>query len=379
MSDIPIVIPELGAEEIAQLEETIHSRWIGQGPKVAALEAALAEKHGCSVVAVHSGTAALHLALIAAGVGPGDQVILPAFSFVATANVIELVGATPIFVDINPRTFNMDSEQLKELVGKSVKPAKAALIVHEFGLTAHMQPIIQCLTEADTMLIEDAACAYMAKYKGDTAGNFGAMACYSLHPRKLMTSGEGGYIIAKDQQHLDACRILRSHGLENGDVKRVGLNYRMSDLQAAVGLAQLQKVERFLKRRRDIAKAYDSAFSGNEGLIRPHVPEGFEHCYQSYVVRLRCDKPIEFSALRKRRNNVIGHCHQHGVLASIAAYNMPGLTYYKEKYGLDAEDFPGSYEAEVGSIALPIYPEMSDVQIKKVVDTLTDALQKVSS
>ena len=295
---IPVARPYIGSEEEVAVVEALRSGWITQGPRVAQFEKEFSSYIGCDhSVAVSSCTTGLHLAMAACKIGPGDEVICPSLSFIATANSITYVGATPIFCDIDPVTFNLDPLKLEELI---TPKTKAILVVHQIGLPAEMNTILEIAAKHGLAVIEDAACAIGSEYEGERIGKpLGIMACFSFHPRKILTTGEGGMITTNDADLAASLRKLRQHAMSLSDVARhsakqvttetydeVGYNFRMTDMQAAIGSIQLDRLPGFLERRRYLASRYDQALAPLSWLETPFVPANCLHNYQSYMVRL---------------------------------------------------------------------------------------------
>ena len=300
---IPITKPYFGEEELALVQKAIETGWIVQGPQVAEFERLVSEYSKIPyTLATTSCTTALHLGLIALGIGQGDEVILPAFTFVASANVIEYQRAKPIFCDIDLRTFNIDVAQIES---KITERTKAIMPVSLFGLSVDMDPIIQLARRYDLRVIEDAACAVGAWYQGHHAGALADISAMSFHPRKTVVTGEGGMVLTNDESLAGKMISLRNHGTAASDLQRhhnkmsyimpdydvVGFNYRMTDLQGGLGVAQMQKLEYMLNRRRKLAQRYDDALGKMNWLKAPYVPEGYVHGYQSYVCQFSPEEP----------------------------------------------------------------------------------------
>ncbi len=297
-SMIPVARPCLGEEEELGVLAVLRSGWITQGPRVAEFESHFAAYIGCEhAIAVSSCTTALQLALLAAGIGPGDEVICPSLSFIATANSVASLGAVPVFGDIDLSTYNLDPASVEPLLSPRTK---AILVVHQVGLAAELRAFKALASKHGLTLIEDAACAIGAEYDGELIGKpIGDMACFSFHPRKIMTTGEGGMITTGDAKLAERLRRLRQHAMSLSDVARhnasqvaietydeVGFNYRMTDMQAAVGIAQLNRLSSLLERRRYLAQRYSEALAHLPWLLTPEVPSNCRHNYQSYMVRL---------------------------------------------------------------------------------------------
>ena len=295
---IPVARPYIGAEEEQAVIEVLRSGWVTQGPRVAEFEEKFSDYIGCDhSVAVSSCTTGLHLALLASNIGPGDEVICPSLSFVATANSIAYTGATPIFGDIDPATYNLDPSRLEEIISPRTK---AILVVHQIGLPAEMNDLLAVAVKHGLSVVEDAACAIGSEYDGKLIGKpLGTMACFSFHPRKILTTGEGGMITTSEAKVAERLRRLRQHAMSLSDVVRhnaklissetydeVGFNFRMTDMQAAIGITQLGRLGDFLERRRYLAARYTENLQHLPWLQTPVVPPNCRHNYQSYMVRL---------------------------------------------------------------------------------------------
>jgi perosamine synthetase len=306
---IPVARPYIGAEEEQAVIDVLRSGWVTQGPRVAEFEEKFSKYIGCDYsVAISSCTTALHLAFVALGIGPGDEVICPSLSFIATANSIAYTGATPIFGDIDVATFNLDPSRLEEVISPRTK---AILVVHQIGLPAEMNEILAIAAKHGLAVIEDAACAIGSEYDGKLIGKpLGTMACFSFHPRKILTTGEGGMITTNDAKLAERLRRLRQHAMSMSDVVRhnakqissetydeVGYNFRMTDMQAAIGITQLGRLGDFLSRRRYLAARYTKALQDLSWLKTPMVPANCVHNYQSYMVRLVGDHAAKRDAI----------------------------------------------------------------------------------
>jgi perosamine synthetase len=376
--NIPITRPALGSEEAAALTEPLATGWIVQGPKVREFERAFCELSGAShALATTSCTTALHLALSALGVGPGDEVVVPSFTYVASANVVEQCGATTVFVDVDSATFNMDPVALETAL---TPRTRAIMVVHLFGLVADMEPIMAMARERGIPVIEDAACAVGSRLGGQHAGTFGDFGAFSFHARKVVTTGEGGMLTVSDGDRAELASIMRSHGGQVSDLERhrmgafalpehevVGFNYRMTDLQAALGIVQLRRLDELVGRRRELAAVYDEALSGIPGVVVPHVPHGAEHTYQSYVLRVTGEAAMG-------RDEVAVALQRRGVSTRQGTHAVHSLSYYRRKYDVAAEDFPNSLDADRNSLSLPIFPAMTSGEQDHVIAGLQDLL-----
>lgn len=377
---IRLAAPGLDEADFAAVRSVLDSGWLVQGARVAEFEAALSDKVAQPhVVAVSSGTAALHLALAALDVGAGDLVIVPTYSWPATANAVELVGAQPIFVDIDPDTFCMSPEALREtLVRKSScrqvsRRIKAVIVVHAFGLIVRMDDIAAICAEFGVPLIEDAACAIGSREQGRTLGAWGCMACLSFHPRKIVTTGEGGAIACSDAALADRLKRLRNHGqtpTSSGPIfDEPGFNYRLTEMQAALGKSQLAKLDRLIGHRRSIAEAYRVKLA-SVGVVPQRVPSGSETNFQSYVAMLPTPA---------RARSVVDELKKRGVESSIGTYHIPMTKYYSTRYGFIAGQFPHTDRVDASAVTLPLMPGMSEGAVGEVVSRLAEVLHCAAS
>lgn len=376
---IPITRPCFDQREIQSLGRVIRSGWVTQGSQVRKLEKEFAHYVGTNyALATSSCTSALHLCLIAAGIGKGDEVIVPAFTFVATANAIEYVGARPVFCDIDTRTFNIDAGQIE----KKITPKTRAVIpVHLFGLICDIDPVLGIGERHNLAVIEDAACAVGSIRNARMAGSFGKFGCFSFHPRKIMVTGEGGMITFNKKSFKKVLEALRSHGANPSDYdvhsrrafktvnyNLLGYNYRMTDMQAAIGLEQLKKVESFIKRRAVLANRYSNLLGGLGYLKLPFTPKGCRHTYQAYVVSIDERCPV-------KRDEIMLRLSKSGVMTQIGTYAVHLQGYYRRKYGLRPTDYPNSFKAQRQSLTLPLYPRMNLEEQSYVIGSLKDILK----
>jgi dTDP-4-amino-4,6-dideoxygalactose transaminase len=358
-----ITVPAIDSQETALVGEVLNSGFLVQGEKVEEFENLVATYVGTKyAVAVTSGTSALHLSLLALDVGAGDEVITTDFTFPATANVIEAVGATPILVDIDPDSYNIDVDRIEEKISPRTK---AIIPVHLFGQCAAMEKIVQLAARYELKVIEDAACALGAKYRGRAAGSLGEVGCFSFHPRKTITTGEGGIITTDHKELADKLRSLRNHGLENNngkvDFPRFGYNYRMTEFQAALGIVQMGKLEGIINQKRRLARVYNHALSQINGLVFPREHPEIEHTYQSYVIVL---------PEGSNRDKIISNLKQKGIEATIGTYAIHMLAYYKDRYHYQDEDFPQARLMFEQSLTLPLHNQMNSADAEFVADTL---------
>lgn len=372
--NIQISLPVTGEEEWHALKEPLYSGWLTSGPKVREFEQLFAERHQVKhALAVTSATTALHLALVALGIKPGDQVIVPAFTWISTANVVEYCGAEVVFVDIDPKTFNLD---VYDLSCRITNKTKAIIPVHLFGLCADIDAIKKIAGEIP--LIEDGACAAGAGYFGRPSGGLGAIGCFSFHPRKSITTGEGGMVTTNDDQIAERIGMLRNHGASISEEQRhlgarpyilpefnmLGFNYRMTDLQGAVGIVQIKKLDTFIEERNKWASFYSSELSGVDWLSMPTYQQGYRHGWQSFVTLVDEEKsPMT-------RNQMMEKLQEKGVSTRPGTHAVHMLSYYRNKYKHKASDFPGAALANDCSMAIPLHNRMSPEDYQYVVNTI---------
>lgn len=372
---IRLTIPSIEEDDLAAVREVLASGYLVQGPRVAAFERGVADYVGVKhAIAVSNCTAALHLALLALGVRPGDLVVVTAYSYTATANVIELCGAQPVFVDIRPDTFNMDPDRLadalRRLAGARdlISRVKAILPVHTFGQMADMSAIMAIARQYDLPVIEDAACALGATWQGRPAGAWGALGCFSFHPRKAITTGEGGLITTDRDDLAWRLRALRNHGQDpdaaGADFVMPGFNYRLTEFQAALGLTQMAKLERIIAARRAWAARYN-ALLADSPIRPPYVAPEAAAVYQSYVVLLP-------ERMAPRRGDLIARLSAEGIETTIGTWHMPLTTYFRSRYGYRQGDFPVADDVFARSLTLPLHERLTDEEQQRVVDRLRE-------
>jgi perosamine synthetase len=344
---IRLAFPELGQEELAEVRAVLESGSLTMGPKVEELEALVAEACGVEhAVAVSNGTAALHLAVLALGIGNGDEVIVPTYTFPATANVVQLAGATPVLVDVDPETFNLDIERVYEAV---TPRTKAVLAVHLFGRPLDWEAL-QSAVSPEIVLLEDAAGALGARWHGMPCGGLGTMGCLSFHPRKIVTTGEGGAVTTNDAALAASIRRLRHHGIgAEGDISEPSTNYRLADILCAVGIPQLRRLDELLAARTRIAEGYAERLRGVVDL--PVADEGDTHGWQAYVVRL------------DRRDEALRTLRAEGIEVQIGTYALHRLSAYAEQ-----GPFPGADTAFERALALPLHSRLSDDDLDRVAE-----------
>ncbi|MFQ4139200.1 DegT/DnrJ/EryC1/StrS family aminotransferase [Nodosilinea sp. PGN35] len=372
--NIAISLPSTGEEEWQAVREPIMTGWLTQGPKVAAFEQRFATRHQVKhAIATTSCTTALHLILIALGVGPGDEVIVPAFTWVSTANVVMYCGATPIFVDVDRTTFNLDVHQVKAKISDRTK---AIIPVHLFGLCADIDAL--AAVAPNIPLIEDAACAVGSTYQGRSAGSLGLAGAFSFHPRKSITTGEGGMITTNDDRLAETMRQLRNHGASISEEQRhlgpkpyllpdfnlLGFNYRMTDLQGAVGLVQLSKLDGFLAERRQWAEFYHQSLGAIEWLRTPAAPADYGPGWQAYVCY------VDESKSPMPRNTMMEALQEKGISTRPGTHAVHLLGAYKDRFGLRADDFPAARDCDRYSLAIPLHNQMTAADYDYVVKNI---------
>lgn len=370
-----ITEPSFDEAEIALLRECLNSKWVTQGPMTERFEQLIAARHQAKhALACTSCTAALHLATLALDLGPGDEVIVPAFTWVTSAHCAEYVGARPVFVDIDLSTFNIDPARLEAAI---TPRTKAIVAVHLFGLAAPMDEINAIARARGIAVIEDAACAMGTTYKGKPVGTLGDIGCFSFHPRKVVTTGEGGAVTTNRDDLAARVRSQRNHGatgLPDSSIEdhgpwtmatfsNLGFNLRLSDIQAAVGVAQMAKVEQLLAERRRIGRRYSELLRGLNSIELPLGGDHEGHTYQSYVIRVR-------EGGRQRRNGIMQAFAKEKIQTRPGTHAVHKLAYYSSKYGLKPEQYGNASLAEDTTITLPIFPGMTESDQEKVAEIL---------
>jgi perosamine synthetase len=383
---IPIARTSLTEQERQSVLGPLESGWLVQGPKVREFEGKWSVFTGAThSVAVTSCTSAMHLSLAALGFGPGDEAIVPAFTWISTANVIEHLGGKVVFCDVNLDTFNIDESQIAD---KITSRTKAIMPVHLFGLAADMDPILSLAKENNLHVVEDAACGFGAKYHGVHVGNFGDAGCFSFHPRKAITTGEGGMVTTNNPDLAERIGRLRDHGAEMTDLQRhlgarpylladhpdAGYNQRMTDLQGALGAAQMDRAQKIVDERRMLAARYDEAFEHLAWLGTPVCREGYDHGYQSYPCLFEPEEisPDSISGINGLRNSWMDQLQADGISTRPATHAVHMLSYYRKKYGIQPHDFPQAHAADQCSISLPLFHGMKEDEQSFVIDKVLE-------
>ena len=381
---VPIARTKLDEKDFNIIKKPLESGWLVQGPYIKEFEDKWSDfinvKHS---IAVTSCTTALHLSLAALGLNRDDEVIVPAFTWISSANVVEHLNATVVFCDINLRTFNIDVNQIES---KITHKTKAIIPVHLFGLSADMDPILNIAKKHNLWVIEDAACGFGAKYKDSFVGTFGETGCFSFHPRKAITTGEGGMITTYNDTLAEKLRSMRDHGAATSDFQRhhgsrpyllaehpyAGYNYRMTDIQASIGVTQMERANNIINERQQLAAKYSAALKKLDFFQLPYESNDTCHGYQSYpcIYNYKNQNIQNVKDINDKRNNFMDALQKDGVSTRPATHAVHMLEYYKKKYNIDPKDFPNSYFANECSISFPLFNGITSKEQKYVIETI---------
>ncbi|WP_024954306.1 DegT/DnrJ/EryC1/StrS family aminotransferase [Sulfurospirillum arcachonense] len=393
--NIPITKTIFGDEEKEAMVKPLETGWVVQGPNVAKFQKMFSEFTGAKFAhATTSCTTALHLGLEAMGITRGDKVIVPSFTYVASANAVEYTGAEVVFCDIDLRTFNIDETKLEDLI-KNDTSIKAIMPVNLFGLCSNMPYIMNLAKKYDLKVIEDSACGFDGWIGDNHSGTFADVGCFSFHPRKSICTGEGGMLITNDDKIANKVSQLKDHGASKSDLQRHkekggsllpdftmrGYNYRMTDMQGALGVCQMDKKEYIMNGRREVAVKYDEALKDISQLVTPYIPENYKHGYQSYVCIFTDGEDIsnltkeQIDRLNIKRNIFMEKLEEMTIATRQGTHAVHTLGYYKNKNNFKDEDFLMSYAADRLSIALPLYAGMSDEEFDYVITNIKEALK----
>lgn len=373
---LPYYEPLIEEDEVKEVVDTLKSGWLTMGPKTAEFEDSIVEYTGAKyAIAVNSCTAALHLSLIALGVRKGDEVITTPFTFASTGNVIIHVGAKPVFVDIDRKTYNINPERIKEAI---TPKTKAIVPVHYAGQPCDMKAIMEIAKDHNLFIVEDAAHAIGAEYENKKIGTFGTTTCFSFYATKNITTGEGGAITINDEELADKLRVLRLHGMSKDAWKRYsdkgswyyeiadcGWKYNMTDIQAALGIHQIKKLDRFIEIRRGYAEIYNEELKKVDEVITPYEKSNVKHVYHLYPILLRSHN----------RNEFVEKMYERGIGCSVHFIPLHLHPFYKNTFGFKKGDFPNAewvYEREV---SLPLYPKMKEEDVESIANRIKEALR----
>lgn len=374
-----LTAPKFDNHELVLLKKCLDSGWVTQGPLTQEFENLFSQKHKVGFsLSTTSCTAALHMSTMALGLGPGDEVIVPAFTWVTSAHSVEYVGAKVVFADVDPDTFNIDPMSFESSITQNTR---GVVVVHLFGLPAKMDKIMDIARRHNLFVIEDAACAVGSAYNGVPVGSFGDFGCFSFHPRKVITTGEGGMVTTNKKELAEVVKSLRNHGA-TGHLKKddglpkpykmgtfdvLGYNLRLSDIQAAVGIAQMAKLDELLRERRILAERYNKLLENIEQIKIPNVPPKCLHTYQSYVIRVLRGGMLN-------RNEIMDYLYLFDIQTRPGTHAVHRLGYYVDKYGLKPGQFPAASNCEDTTITLPLFPGMTEEQQTFVVSKLKEAI-----
>jgi perosamine synthetase len=372
MIKIPLLRPYFDGEELKEIQKVLDSGWVSQGPKVEEFEHILAEYLGVKYcIAVCNCTAALHVSLLSVGIRENDEVLVADYTFPATGHAVLYCRARPVFVDVDPRTYNMDPRALEDKISEK---AKAVIPVHTFGQPADMDPLMDIAQDYDLKIIEDAACALGARYKNQYVGTMGDVGCFSLHARKGITTGEGGFVVTNDRDIAERIQMLSVFGMTSAwerekegafvisEFREIGYNYKMSDINAAIGIAQMRKLDKIIKRKQALATCWDELLEDIPLIEPPFVNEHVTPVYQSYVPLV--DRKI-------RRDHLITVLGNKGVQATIGTYASHIQPVYRTQ-----DVCPVSLDTFRRAVALPMYYTLGESDIDRAAAALKEALEE---
>jgi UDP-4-amino-4,6-dideoxy-N-acetyl-beta-L-altrosamine transaminase len=377
--EIPFFVPWINEEDKKAVLEALSSRWLTGGPRAKEFEKLIANYLGIKhAVAVNSCTAALHLAMRALNIGPEDEVIVPVFTFAATANAPLFVGAKPVFTDIDEKTFNISPEDIQN---KVTKKTKAIIVVHYGGQPCDMKEIMQIANHHNLHVVEDCAHSLGAEYMGQNTGSIGTIGCFSFYPTKIITTLEGGMATTNDEEIAKKIEVLREHGMTRGafdrektvtwyyDVVNLGYNYRLNEVQAALGISQLKKINEINKKRIEVAHYYTQKLKEIDGIIPPYEANDRTHVYHLYVIRVvKENRGINRDGLYKKLS-------KKGIGLSVHYTPLHLLTFYKKTLGYKTGDFPIAEQVSKEVLSLPIYPTITKAQIDYVVKEISKGMK----
>jgi dTDP-4-amino-4,6-dideoxygalactose transaminase len=393
--NIPITKTIFGDEEKEAIVKPLETGWVVQGPNVAKFQNMFADFTGSKYAhAASNCTTALHLGLEAMGITKGDKVIVPSFTYVASANAVEYTGAEVVFCDIDLKTFNIDETKLEEMI-KNDNSIKAIMPVNLFGLCANMPYIMELAKKYNLKVIEDSACGFDGWIGDKHSGTFGDCGCFSFHPRKSICTGEGGMLITDDEDIANKVSQLKDHGASKSDLQRHkekggsllpdftmrGYNYRMTDMQGALGVCQMDRKEYIMNGRREVASKYDEVLKDISQLVSPYIPENYKHGYQSYVCIFTDGEDIsnltkeQIDRINIKRNIFMEKLEEMTIATRQGTHAVHTLGYYKNKNNFKDEDFLMSYAADRLSIALPLYAGMTNEEFDYVISNIKEALK----
>lgn len=393
--NIPITKTIFGDEEKEAIVKPLETGWVVQGPNVAKFQNMFADFTGSKYAhAASNCTTALHLGLEAMDITKGDKVIVPSFTYVASANAVEYTGAEVVFCDIDLKTFNIDETKLEEIIKKD-SSIKAIMPVNLFGLCANMPYIMELAKKYNLKVIEDSACGFDGWIGDKHSGTFGDCGCFSFHPRKSICTGEGGMLITDDEDIANKVSQLKDHGASKSDLQRHkekggsllpdftmrGYNYRMTDMQGALGVCQMDRKEYIMNGRREVASKYDEVLKDISQLVSPYIPENYKHGYQSYVCIFTDGEDIsnltkeQIDRINIKRNIFMEKLEEMTIATRQGTHAVHTLAYYKNKNNFKDEDFLMSYAADRLSIALPLYAGMTNEEFDYVISNIKEALK----